>query len=306
MADADKRRPSPRRSISSTDHKLAPSLRDPRRPLARGDGVWVYFDHQEPNYWPEHHHERVQVVLVFDGADCEVAWRGHDGRRVVRGLKPGHVWILPASTVQEIRWRETADLAVLFVEPETAREFCGFRVESPSIRPLQEYVDRQPAVGLLCDTLRAEARQPPDHPRRHAGVVGAALASFVLQAHFAPERSETRTRGPRLRPEDRERVDRHMVEHLSEPFSLPVLAHVARMSRWHFCRMFKAETTLTPREYFNRCRVLRAKGMIETGRFTFTQVMHALGFSELGHFTRVFKKHLHVAPRKFLPRQETQ
>lgn len=303
MSDAGKRRAAPRRP---TAPGLAPALKDPRRPLARGDGVWVYFDHQEPNYWPEHQHDCVQITLVFDGANSEVAWRGHDGRRILRRVHPGEVLILPPSISQELRWREEADLIILFVEKETARELAGFTLDSPSIRPLGDYLNREPAVGLLCDALRAEPAQSQGPQHRHTGVLGTALASLILRAHFAPERAETKKGPSRLRREDRTRVEQYVADHLSEAFSLTAVARAARMSRSHFCRTFKAETGLTPREYFNRCRVLRAKELIATGRYTLTQVMHELGFSELGHFTRVFRKYLHVPPRWFLPANERQ
>ncbi len=297
MAEADKLSPRFRRA---PNHLLPPGLRVQRRPLVWGDGVWVYCDHQKPNFWPSHTHGLVQIMIGFEGADYQASWAGAKGRRVNEQIKADQIWILPAAMEQEVRWRQTADLIVLYAEPATIRSFCGQLPVTPSIRPIRDYTQREPAIGMLCDDLRRQAQQIKFDHEGHIGAVGALLASFVIRSHFLPHHAPA-SPAP-MRAADRARVERYIAEHLSEPFSLPILAKVARMSRSHFCRKFKAETGFKPREYYNRCRILRAKEMLATGRYNFTEVAYQLGFSELGHFTRVFKKVLHAPPRSFLPR----
>lgn len=301
MAKADKRPP---RLRHPSNHLLPPGLRVQRRRLVRGDGVWVYCDRQKPNFWPRHTHGLVQITIGFEGADYGASWTGADGRRVSQQVKSDQIWILPAAVEQEVHWRQTADLIVLYAETAAIRGFCGQLPLSPSIRPIREYTNREPAIGMLCDDLRRRARQIKFDHERHIGTVGASLASFVVRAHFAP--SIVRASPAPMRAADRARVERYIAEHLNEPFSLTTLAKVARMSRSHFCRVFKAETGFKPRDYFNRCRILRAKEILATGRYNFTEVAYQLGFSEVGHFTRVFKKVLHAPPRTFLPRTEKQ
>lgn len=300
MAGANKRPP---RSRCSSGHLLPPGLRAQRRLLVRRDGVWVYCEHQKPNFWPNHAHDLVQIAIGFDGADYDASWIA-DGRRVTQHINADHVWILPAGIEQEVHWRQTADLIVLFVETAVVRAFCERVLSHPSVRPIREYSEREPAIGMLCDDLRRQARQVKYDSDAHVGAVGACLASFVVRTHFAP--SVMRAPHSGMRAADRARVERHIMDHLSEPFSLDALAQAARMSRSHFCRRFKAETGFKPREYFNRCRILRAQEMLATGGYNLTEVAYKLGFSELGHFTRVFRKVLHAPPRRFLPRKEKQ
>lgn len=301
MAEANKRPP---RDPCLEGRLLPPGLRPQRRPLVRAGGVWVYCEHQKPNYWTIHTHDLVQIAIGFAGAEYDASWTEADGRKVTQVIAPDHVWILPSGFAQEIHWRQTADLIILFVEQATALSFCGHMPVNPSIRPVREYVDREPAIGMLCADLRGQARQVPFDSESHVGAVGACLASFVTRTHFAPIVIRTHHSG--MRAADRTRVERFISEHLSEPFSLDALARTARMSRSHFCRRFKAETGFKPREYFNRCRILRAQEMLATGGFNLTEVAYKLGFSELGHFTRVFRKVLHAPPRSFLPRKNEQ
>lgn len=300
MAGANKRLP---RARCTPAHLLPPGLRVLRRLLVRGEGVWVYCDHQKPNFWASHTHDLVQIMIAFDGADYDASWFA-DGRRVTQHITADQVWILPAGVEQEIHWRQTADLIILFVETAAVQAFCGQVPLHPSVRPIRNYFDCEPAIGMLLDDLRRQARQVKFDSDSHVGVVGACLASFVVRAQFAPD--VTRAPHSGMKAADRARVEQHIMVHLSEPFSLDTLAQAARMSRSHFCRRFKAETGFKPREYFNRCRILRAKEMLATGGFNLSEVSAKLGFNELGHFTRVFRKVLHASPRSFLPPKEKQ
>jgi hypothetical protein len=150
----------------------------------------VYCDHQKPNFWPSHTHGLVQITIAFDGADYDASWAGADGRRVNQRIKADQIWILPAAVEQEVHWRQTADLIVLYVETAAVRGFCGQVPVTPSIRPVREYIDREPAIGMLCDDLRRQARQFKFDHERHIGAVGTLLASFV---EIVSSRSSHRT-----------------------------------------------------------------------------------------------------------------
>lgn len=301
MAGANKRPP---RARCTPRHLLPPGLRVQRRVLVRDAGVWVYCEHQKPNFWPSHAHDLVQIMIGLAGADYDASWIGSDGRKVTQHITSNQVWILPAGIEHEIHWRQSADLIILFVETAAVRSFCGQVPLHPSVRPIRDYSDREPAIGMLCDDLRRQARQVAFDSDSHVGLVGACLASFVARTHFASD--VTRASHSGMRAADRARVEQHIMMHLSEPFSLDALAQAARLSRSHFCRRFKAETGFKPREYFNRCRILRAQEMLATGGFNLSEVAFKLGFSELGHFTRVCRKVLHAPARTFLPRREKQ
>jgi len=301
MAAATKR---PSRVPPPPGHLLPPGLRVQRRALVAGTGVWVYCEHQKPNFWPSHAHDLVQITIGFAGADYDASWIGSDGRKVTRPINADQVWILPAGVEQEVHWRQAADLIILFAESSAVQSFCGQVPVHPSVRPVRDYSDREPAIGILCDDLRRQMRQVRFDSDLHVGAVGTCLASFVARTHFASGVARAPHSG--MKAADRARVEQHILAHLNEPFSLDALAQAARMSRSHFCRRFKAETGFKPREYFNRCRILRAKEMLATGGFNLSEVAFKLGFSELGHFTRVFRRVLHAPPRTFLPRKEKQ
>jgi AraC family transcriptional regulator len=81
-----------------------------------------------------------------------------------------------------------------------------------------------------------------------------------------------------------------MDEHLDSVLSLADVARAAGMSKYHFCRRFKASTGLHFREYLARRRITRAKQLLQDSNRTVTDVFREVGFKDMTHFGRVFKK----------------
>lgn len=83
---------------------------------------------------------------------------------------------------------------------------------------------------------------------------------------------------------------RYMDEHLDSGLRLAEVARAAGMSKYHFCRRFKASTGLCFREYLARKRIARAKELLKDGDRSITDVFREVGLKDMTHFSRVFKK----------------
>ncbi len=80
---------------------------------------------------------------------------------------------------------------------------------------------------------------------------------------------------------------------------LDQLAQAAGLSRYHFARMFKLSTGLTPHQYVNKVRVQRGREMLEAG-LPQAEVAVLCGFSHQSHFAAHFKRYLGVTPGQYL------
>lgn len=85
---------------------------------------------------------------------------------------------------------------------------------------------------------------------------------------------------------------------LSENLSLAVLANAAGLSEYHFLRMFKKSTGVTPHQYVINQRIERAKELLKKTDMTITEIAYLLGFSTPAHFTHHFKRKTGVTPSK--------
>jgi len=97
---------------------------------------------------------------------------------------------------------------------------------------------------------------------------------------------------------------RYIEEHLDSGLRLAEVARAAGMSKYHFCRRFRASTGLYFREYLARQRIARAKELLKNGDQSVTDVFREVGFKDMTHFSRVFKKLEGKLPSEFRRRRE--
>lgn len=79
-----------------------------------------------------------------------------------------------------------------------------------------------------------------------------------------------------------------MRSHLNEPLTVERLADVAAMSPRHFCRVFTAETGLTPAKAVERLRVEAARAQIESSNSPIERIGDAFGFADQERMRRAF------------------
>lgn len=81
--------------------------------------------------------------------------------------------------------------------------------------------------------------------------------------------------------------------------SLDALAAMACLSKFHFQRLFVAQTGLSPADYQLQCRISRALDLIASG-MPLAEAGLACGFADQSHFTRAFRRAVGVPPGRFL------
>jgi YesN/AraC family two-component response regulator len=77
---------------------------------------------------------------------------------------------------------------------------------------------------------------------------------------------------------------------LNTPLSLEQVSREAGMSKFRFCRHFKEATGQTFRSYLTRRRITRALELLRSGERNVSEVYLDVGFKDLSHFSRVFRK----------------
>lgn len=88
----------------------------------------------------------------------------------------------------------------------------------------------------------------------------------------------------------------------AEPLDLEALAAEARLSKFHFLRLFRATYGVTPVEYVSMRRIERAQDLLRSTNLTVTEVCHAVGFSSLGSFSSRFRAVVGESPSSFQAR----
>ena len=88
-------------------------------------------------------------------------------------------------------------------------------------------------------------------------------------------------------------------EHIDEPLSLSQLAHVAAYSPYHFSRIFKQQTGLSPNHYVSSLKLQKAKNLLFTTDLSIRDISMEIGQQSLGTFTTRFTERVGQTPSQF-------
>ena len=119
---------------------------------------------------------------------------------------------------------------------------------------------------------------------------------FLTTAAYAESRI---ARTGRLSGRRLQRAIEHIRLHMSENVRLDDVAAAAGLSSFHFARMFKKTTGLTPHRYLMKARVERAKSLLREFEKSLTEIAIECGFCDHSHMSKVFRRLTGMAPVEF-------
>jgi len=86
---------------------------------------------------------------------------------------------------------------------------------------------------------------------------------------------------------------------IHQSISVRELAQEVRLSTGHFIRLFKAETSLSPKQYVRCQRMKQAEGLLNGSFLSVKEIAASLGAGDRSHFSRDFKKLYGRTPTHF-------
>lgn len=125
------------------------------------------------------------------------------------------------------------------------------------------------------------------------------LGLFFRQIH-AREASDYRLR---LEPETLEKlfaIKQYITDNIKSPPSIPELAKKFGLNRNKLQQQFQQVFAKSIYQYVLYAKMSVARTMLETGRFSVSDVGFQMGYSNLGHFAAEFKRQFQVTPKEIL------
>ncbi|MBJ6763725.1 helix-turn-helix transcriptional regulator [Myxococcaceae bacterium JPH2] len=244
--------------------------------------------------------------------------RGEREQRLWRGIKPVHAIHLTLQGVSE-RWYRGQ---VLTEAPgtlsfkEAGEVYRDVRRHTPGTFQVIAFdsalVDEaRDALGVSASGYLRVLQLKSEDPRAHAllrlhealrssgtpvdtqrALLTEALGAYVSLMGRGDEPARRGWRVPVRRAQS------FLVEHLTEPVSLDMLASEARLDKYHLCRAFRDEVGLPPHEYLTHLRIRKAQSLLEQGHRP-AEVAADVGLYDQSQLHRHFRRIVGVTPGQY-------
>ncbi len=165
----------------------------------------------------------------------------------------------------------------------------------PSVTP--EFLCMVKGDGRLWNCLQRLCRLlqlPGGRLEKESAILSTVAVLLPLCTNVAPTTAGHRRMGRGIR-----NAMELLAAELDRKLSLEEVAQAAGLSRYHFLRVFKRETGLSPHLFRTMRRIDRAKRLLREGR-CLSEVALTVGFSDQSHFSNTFRKYTGATPGQYI------
>lgn len=221
-----------------------------------------------------------------------------DGQKKSLEINRGDITIVPANTSHSSRWHEALEIIVLILDPEFMARVAHEWIDPNLVRLAPHFSNPDPFISQIALLLKNALRDPTTDSRFYAESMAVALSAHAIENYSVKEFSPPNYLGGLPKHKLRESKE-YISEHLDKDISLESIANRIGMSRYHFSRMFKQSTGLTPYQYLIECRLKKTQELLVNTNLSIADIAHITGFSTHSHLTKTFRQHLSVTPQKY-------
>src|SRR3984893_16041336 len=291
-----------------TNGELAPGYFPSRLALSSIGTKWndvVVEQHQFPSRELADVMNKQHVIVVTLGhpITCECK---KDGRfqRVYKAK--GAISLSPSRQPYFLRLKVErgvfANALFLTLNPAFLRRVAeGLKLDPDRIELIEQRRSTDPTLRHIAMALRAGVQSGDAGDRMYGEALSTALAVHLLRKYSAAGPVPKRQYG-RLPRAKLVRAVEYIQDQLETDLTVSGIAQAVYMSPYHFTRLFKESTGLSPYQYVVEARVRKAKELLTTGKFTISEVAHHVGFADQCHLTRHFKRVFGLPPKRLLGR----
>jgi AraC family transcriptional regulator len=243
------------------------------------------------------------LIAAIIAGSAEFEEREVDGTWLPHRVRRGDLFVTRSTTPYELRWRSPlgAELDVVHIHIAVDRCLAAFETvfkEEANDVEVTEFFGRDDTLAYLSFAC-AEMLST----RTAATSQRVPAIAHLLAIHIAEKYTNIAAQKPdycgglpviRLR-----KIEDYVRAHLTEDVSVETLAELAELSRFHFCRVFKQTTGMTPLQFVTRERMLKAQRLIRETSRSLIEIALEVGYTSPSHFAQAFRRTVGMAPNEF-------
>jgi len=242
------------------------------------------------------------ITCQLDGS-AEFQERDIGGTWIPRQVRRGDIFVTGSKTPYELRWRSPlgAEIDVIHIHLGVDQCLAAFEMVYPDKANAVEVTDffgrDETLAHLSFACAEMLSARTADNAKRVAGLAHL-LAIYVAEKYtnVASQRPVYRGGLPIVRLR---KIEDYVHAHVSECISIDSLAELAELSAFHFSRVFKQATGITPLQFVTRERMLQAQQLIRETSRSLIEIALEVGYTSPSHFAQVFRRTVGMAPTQF-------
>ena len=269
--------------------------------------------------WPGLYVRRVRFPRVVDrflvpataepliscglAGSAEFREREHGGSWITRHIRPGDFFITRSKTPYEVSFRSPIGEELETVSIHLAAD--PYRDALETVYPgqadtveLVDYFGRDEALAHLCFACAEMLSAHTPGTSQRVADLTRLIASFLAERYTAAALEKPDFRGG-LPIRQLHKVNDYLDEHLAEEISVAALAGLVDLSPFHFCRVFKQTTGMSPLQYVTRERIGRSQQLIRETSRSLIEIALEVGYTSPSHFSPVFRRVAGATPTGF-------
>jgi AraC family transcriptional regulator len=232
----------------------------------------------------------------FRERDIGQAW-------VTRHLKRGDIFVTHSKVPYELAMRSPAGDALdsLIIHIAVDQFQSALEAMYPKQADAVEVIDffgRDEALEHLCfacaEMLSARV---PGTSKRVLPLIQL-LAAHLVEKYTTVASRKSEHRGG-LPIGKLHKVEDYVREHLDQDISVETLAEMVELSPFHFSRVFKEATGMSPLQFVTRERIARAEQLVRETSRSLIDIALEVGYTSPSHFAQVFRRVVGTTPTDY-------
>jgi AraC family transcriptional regulator len=270
-----------------------------RQPLlSSGEIKWNGFSlehHLQPKLEvSEHYHTEHMISIHLDSQPNHLGI-GMDENHQDARWQPGDVFIVPAFVNHTLAWSHKAEFMMLCIEPDLFTQSLHEITNFNTVDLVPQFTKPDPLIHQIGLALKIDLETGASASRLYTDAISNALLMHLFQFYSAHK--DISEYSGKLTKIQLAQVVNYIHEYLDRDISLSELAEIVQMGSRHFSRLFKQSTGMSPYQYLIKCRVDKAKELLQQKDSSISQTAQAVGFANQSHLSRHFKQWTGVSPK---------